>query len=165
MATKNELHVDTSSETKIAMTRHFAAPKQAVFEALTTKEALEQWWGPNGFTTEVPTLDVKPGGTWHYCMRSEEWGDAWGIATYKEVTPYGRLVLTDAFSDENGAIIPPESTVTIELNEDGEGTRMTWTSEYPTREDRDKVVEMGMEEGSVETMDKLEAFLAGTLNS
>jgi uncharacterized protein YndB with AHSA1/START domain len=151
----------------MVMERVVAAPRELVFRAYTDPEWLAQWWGPRTFETEVRTLDLRPGGTWHYCMRSEEWGDAWGIATYVEIVAPERIVYLDAFSDEAGTRIPPEGEITVTFTEiPREGGRARPSTlihsrtVYASEEERAKVLEMGMEEGMAETLDRLDELVA-----
>ena len=34
----------------------------------TTKDGIESWWGPGGFTVKVRKLDLRSGGELHYAM-------------------------------------------------------------------------------------------------
>lgn len=147
---------------QLTITRAFAAPKALVYDAFTDPNQIVKWWGPKGFTTTVKQMDVRPGGVWHYCMSSPEWGDAWGIATYHEVIPPDRLVYTDAFSDADGATNPdlPVSKTVTTFTEDGERTVLTFVTEYATQEDLQKVLEMGMIEGVSSQFERLDELLA-----
>ena len=62
----------------------------------------------------------------------------WFTGEYREVVERQRLVYTDAMSDEHGNVQPPEQTgmpeghpttthVSVELEPDGDGTRMVLT--------------------------------------
>ena len=148
--------------TRLTITRSFAAPKAFVWDAYTKAEQIAKWWGPVGFQTRIVTMDVRPGGTWHYCMSSPEWGDAWGLGTYHEVSPTDRLVYTDAFSDESGAINPelPQSTITIEFAEAGGRTNLTIHTDYATEADLQKVLEMGVTEGTESQFSRLDELAA-----
>ncbi len=147
------------SDTEMTMERAFQAPRELVWRAYTEPEMLAQWWGPRTFQTEIKEMDVRPGGVWHYCMRSKEWGDAWGRAIYREVVAPERLAYTDAFSDEQGSMIPPESEMTMDFEQDGTQTVVRSRVAYKSSADLDKVVEMGVEEGTRETLDRLDEFL------
>ncbi|MQA00794.1 MAG: SRPBCC domain-containing protein [Dehalococcoidia bacterium] len=149
-------------ERELVVTRTFNAPRALVWKAWTEPERIKQWWGPDGFTTIVPTIDVRPGGVWHYCMQSSEWGDAWGKATYREVVEPERLVYIDAFSDEAGNTAEgmPVSEVTLTFEEQDGRTLMTSRTLFASAEERQKVIEMGMEQGLSQTLDHLEEFLA-----
>ena len=147
---------------QLTITREFAAPRQLVYDAFTQPDQIVQWWGPKGFTTTVTTMDVRPGGTWHYLMRSPEWGDAWGLATYSEVSPPDRLVYSDAFSDAEGTVNQdlPESVNTVTFREDGGRTTLTIVTDYASEEDLRKVLEMGLVEGMNSQFERLDEFLA-----
>jgi uncharacterized protein YndB with AHSA1/START domain len=148
---------------QIAIERIFDAPRELVWSAWTDCEHLQHWWGPTGWTLPVCKLDLRVGGVWHYCMRSPDGKqDSWGISTYREIVEPERLVLTDAFSDEQGTVAAdmPEMLNTITFQEEGGKTRVTSTSEYGSAEELQRVIEMGVEQGVKETWDRLVEYLA-----
>ena len=155
-----KVNMEKVSDREIELKRTFNAPQDLVWRAWTEPELIAKWWGPQGFSTEVKQMDVRPGGVWHYCMRSEEWGDAWGRADYQEVEPQTRIVYVDAFSNEEGDAIPPQATVTLTYEPDGDRTLVTSRTRYEQAEDLQQVLEMGMEQGFAETLDNLDALLA-----
>jgi uncharacterized protein YndB with AHSA1/START domain len=53
---------------KITLERNYQAPIEDIWELWTTKEGIESWWGPDGFTVKVRKLDLQPGGELHYAM-------------------------------------------------------------------------------------------------
>lgn len=155
-------HVTLPSEREILITRTFNAPRALVFAAWTTPEHLAKWWGPRGWTTTIKTLELKPGGTWHYLMVADEGGhEGWSKATYREIVPPERLVYVDVFADADGNPIPglPESTVTIEFSEADGKTTVASTTLFPSMEARDSILSMGLAEGIAETWDRLEEYL------
>ncbi|MBI2756896.1 MAG: SRPBCC domain-containing protein, partial [Chloroflexi bacterium] len=77
--------VTVLSDREISITRTFEAPRELVFRAWTEPERLMRWWGPKVFTTPYCTVDLRPGGVWHYCFRSPDGQDSWGRAVYREV--------------------------------------------------------------------------------
>jgi uncharacterized protein YndB with AHSA1/START domain len=95
-----------SGAPEFTLSREFDAPRDKVFAAFTTLEALKKWWGPKGFQMVTATLDLRPGGMFHYCMRSPQGGDMWGRFVYREVVRPERLVFVNSFSDESGGITP-----------------------------------------------------------
>jgi uncharacterized protein YndB with AHSA1/START domain len=56
------------SEKKITLERTYDATIEDVWELWTTKEGIESWWGPEGFTVTVQNLDLRPGGELLYTM-------------------------------------------------------------------------------------------------
>jgi uncharacterized protein YndB with AHSA1/START domain len=53
---------------RITIERTFDAPIDDVWELWTTKEGVEAWWGPEGFTVQVLAIDLRPGGDLAYAM-------------------------------------------------------------------------------------------------
>jgi uncharacterized protein YndB with AHSA1/START domain len=96
-----------SEAQKIVITRVFDAPRDLVFRAWTEPERMKQWWGPNGFTTPVCTIDLRAGGVFHSCMRSPTGQDFWSMGVYREVVVPERIVCTDSFADAKGNKVSP----------------------------------------------------------
>jgi len=142
---------------ELIMERFFVAPRELVFSMFTDPEHIVHWWGPNGWTTTITQMDVRPGGIWHYCMHSEDGTEAWGKATYQEVTKPERLVYMDAFSDKNGNELEdmPVMKITNEFVEEGNGTKIISRSSFASQEELQKVVDMGAALGMHETFDRL----------
>ena len=95
------------AEREIVITRVFDAPRDRVFKAWTEPERVMRWWGPNGFTTPVCKIDLRPGGVFHNCMRSPEGRDFWSKGVYREIVAPERIVCTDFFSDAEGNLVQP----------------------------------------------------------
>ena len=58
----------STADREIVLTRDFDAPRELVWRAWTDPEHFPRWFGPNGFTTTVHSMDVRPGGTSAYTM-------------------------------------------------------------------------------------------------
>jgi uncharacterized protein YndB with AHSA1/START domain len=160
MTQPHTTNVTTPGDRDIVMTRVFDAPRERVFKAYTDPDAIARWWGPRGWTTENRRMDVRPGGTWHYCMRGPDGAESWGLGVYREVVEPERLVYVDSFSDADGNTVPPSMVITVTFAEQGEKTRLTVHTVFSTPEERDQVLEMGVVEGMNETLDRLEELLA-----
>jgi uncharacterized protein YndB with AHSA1/START domain len=88
---------------RITMERTFDAPIEDVWELWTTKEGIESWWGPEGFTVTVHAIDLRPGGEMRYEMRATAPDVVEGMKrmgmpvateahlTYREIAPHRRL--------------------------------------------------------------------------
>jgi len=61
-----------TSDREIVLSRVFDAPRELVFKAWTDSRHVAEWWGPNGFTTTVHEMDVRPGGVWRFVMHSPD---------------------------------------------------------------------------------------------
>ena len=94
-------------------------------------------------------------------MAGPQGEESCGLAIYHEIVEPERLVFTDYFADAQGNPVPgmPESRVTVHLTENDGITLLNSTSLYPTKEDRDRVIQMGMQEGMMESLNRLEELL------
>ena len=161
MKTINNQTVETNNN-EIIFTRIFNAPRELVFESYSSCEHLMNWWGPRECPLIYCKMDFLPGGTWHYCMKGPNEGDeSWGIAFYKEIIKPEKIVYSDAFSDKEGAVnsdMPVFDTIIL-FEEFVNKTKITMNSKVGSKEEVDKLVEMGMIEGFTETWDRLDELL------
>lgn len=92
----------TAPAKQFVIERVFNAPRALVWKAFTEKEHLKHWWGPVGFKLEVLTLDVKPGGVFHFAMKASDGSEMFGRFDYLEINAPERIVFTNAFADKKG---------------------------------------------------------------
>lgn len=137
--------------------RIFDAPCELVWRVCTDPDRLPEWWGPRSLATTVDKMDVRPGGVWRFVQRDAAGNEYAFHGVYHEVTPPERLVYTFEFEGMPGHVLL--ETVTFE-DQDGK-TMLTDKSVFQTVEDRDGMLNTGMEEGAAETMDRLAELLAG----
>lgn len=151
----------TPSDREIVITRVFDAPRATVWKAWTEAKYLTQWWGPNGWSLPVCEVDLRPGGTWFYCMQGPDAMQSCGVSVYQEIVAPERLVYTDAFADAQGNVVKtmPEALITLEFIEDGGKTTVRSVTLYASAENRDTVLKMGVLQGITETLDRLEVLL------
>jgi uncharacterized protein YndB with AHSA1/START domain len=159
---KSKTQFALPSDREIQITRTFDAPRDLVWQMYTKAEHLQHWWGPEGWTLPVCEVDFRPGGTWFYCMQGPDGMRSCGKATYLEIDAPERIVYEDAFADADGNKLEdmPVGHITVEFVAAGGKTTVIDTVRYPTKADRDKVIEMGMEAGIDQTLNRLEAYLA-----
>jgi uncharacterized protein YndB with AHSA1/START domain len=100
MANNRETSVMQDESVDIVITRVFNAPRDLVYKAWSEAERLAKWWGPRDFTWISGTLDFRPGGIFHYWMKSPDGQDMWGKFEYREIVAPHRLVFTNSHSDQ-----------------------------------------------------------------
>jgi uncharacterized protein YndB with AHSA1/START domain len=161
----------TPKTTEFSLTRVFNAPRAEVWKAFTEAGRLTQWWGPKGFTMEVAKLDLRPGGVFHYGMRSPAGHEMWGKFVYREIAPPERLVFVVSFTDAEGNIQrhPMSATWPLEVlntmtltEEDGKTTLHMSGVPINATEEEEKTFDAGrqsMQQGFKGTLDQLEEFL------
>ena len=157
MSTRTE-----TAQREIVITRIFDATPEELFRAWTDPERLIRWWAPKGFTTPHCRVDLCVGGSFHYCMRSPEGKDYWGIGVYREIVAPERIVYVDSFADTEGNPVPPshyglsashptETLVTVTFVKRDGKTKFTLRHTIPvTAEERD-----GAQQGWNEMLDRL----------
>lgn len=139
----------------IVMTHVFDAPRKLVFEAYTNPKHIPHWWGPRRLTTTIDTMDVRPGGEWRFVQRAPD-GKEFGFhGTYREIVPPERMVATFEFEGMPGHVLV--DTVTLEEQEGK--TKLTITSLFQSVEDRDGMLQSGMESGASESIERLAELL------
>jgi uncharacterized protein YndB with AHSA1/START domain len=53
---------------QLEIVREYPAPIEDLWGLWTTREGIESWWGPEGFTVKVVELDLRVGGGMRYTM-------------------------------------------------------------------------------------------------
>lgn len=147
---------------ELIMERDFDAPKELVYAAHVNPDQIGRWWGPAGWDTHTYEMEVEPGGTWHYCMRSSEDGqEAWGKVTYSEVVARERLIYEDVFADQYGNEIEgmPKMHIHLHFSEDGSRTTLKSHTLFESDEELQKTLDMHAVEGMSESYDRLEEYL------
>jgi uncharacterized protein YndB with AHSA1/START domain len=155
MVVKNTLTVTLLSDREIALTREIDAPRDLVFEAYSKPEHLRHWWGRIGSTLPVCEMDFRPGGAWHFVERDAT-GNEFGFrGEYREIVRPERIVQTFEFEGMPGHI----SLDTLVFADLGGRTRLVGTSLFDSIEDRDGMLQSGMEEGAGELFTRLEEYV------
>tara|TARA_B110001454_G_C12723218_1_gene435904 strand:- start:20384 stop:20884 length:501 start_codon:yes stop_codon:yes gene_type:complete len=156
------------NERTLVLERIFNAPPAVVFQAYTKAEHLKKWWGPRGWDVTHCTVDFRPGGIWHYCMKcvdknqGQYFGmESWGKAIYKSMSAPKSLSYTDFFSDAEGNsnMELPSTDVEVEFVDVDGKTKMITRGQYATKEALKTVMDMGMLEGISQTWDRLDEHL------
>lgn len=150
----SELTLTLPSDREIVMTREFDAPRELVFKALVDPNLIPRWWGPRNTTTIVDEMDVRVGGAWRFIHRGDD-GESGFHGEYREIVPPERIVQTFEWEGLPGHV----SVDTLTLEEVGGKTRMTASSTFENVEDRDGMLQSGMESGARETWDRLAELL------
>lgn len=162
---------NTKTVEPFVISRVFDAPRDRVWQAWTEAERLKQWFAPPAMKMTRCTLDLRPGGLFHYCLRGPDGKDMWGRWAIREVARPSRLVFIVSFSDENAGMTrhpghagwPLQLHSTVLFEAQGGKTKVTvqWLPHEATPEEirtfedgRD-----GMKQGWGGTLDYLEAYL------
>jgi uncharacterized protein YndB with AHSA1/START domain len=140
---------------EMTMTRVFDAPRELVFKAMTDPELIPKWWGPRDSWSKVDRMDVRSGGSWRF-INGDSAGNEYGFhGVYHLVAAPERVIQTFEFEGVPGHV----ALETMRLEDLGGKTRMVQQSVFQSIEDRDGMVQSGMQKGATETNDRLAEVL------
>ncbi|WP_148717111.1 SRPBCC family protein [Chitinolyticbacter meiyuanensis] len=145
------------NERQIVLSRELAFPRERVFAAWTQPEHIAHWWGPDGFTNTVHTMDVRAGGSWRFVMHGPDGSNYPNRIVYTEVDPPACLVYQHGGDNEP---FVADFHVTVRFEATASGTLLTLTMEFATAAACEKVKSFGAVEGGRQTLARLADHLA-----
>jgi uncharacterized protein YndB with AHSA1/START domain len=160
--------VDTDHDNlAITLIAEFDAPIDQVWELWSDPRKLERWWGPPTYPATIEKHDLTPGGEVTYFMTGPEGDTPRGMWRVTAVDPPTSLEFTDAFADADGTPIAdmPAHPVRVQLTERDGGTRMEMQLRFESREDMERLLDMGVVEGLQQAVSQMDALLAGRTRS
>lgn len=122
----------------MTLERTLDAPIEDIWDLWTTKDGIESWWGPDGFSVRVKKIELRPGGRLEYVMKAVDPDMLEGLkamgapletevhATYTEIVPWRRLGYdhrVDFIPDTD----PYDVAHLVEFHEGPKGVRMVLT--------------------------------------
>jgi uncharacterized protein YndB with AHSA1/START domain len=122
----------------IAIERTYPASAAEVWRLWTTKDGIESWWAPDGFTVEVQKLELRPGGELLYTMTATgpaqiEFMQSAGMPlttssrkTFTEVVEGTRLAY-DSTIDFVPGMAPYEHATVVDFTETEDGVHVVMT--------------------------------------
>ena len=130
-----------TSPAAVVIERTFDAPVDLIWQMWTDPEHFKAWYGPEGATIPVATMDARVGGTRLVCMEMQTPNgpmQMWFTGEYLQVVENERLVYTESMADEHGKLISPSemgmpeghpmtTEIRVELEDVGGRTKMVLT--------------------------------------
>lgn len=160
----------TNEKADFILVHEFNAPKEVVFNAFGSAEALNEWWGPVDSQNSVISLDFRPGGIFHYKMESNG-KITYGRFLFGKINPHYLLEFTNSFSDEHAKIVkapfdiqlPMEIFYRLGFTENNGKTTITLTGQpvhaSPEESAAFRSISTDMQKGFGATFDQLSAHL------
>jgi len=147
--------VTTPTDREIYIEQIFNAPRGRVWQAMTDPELIAQWWG-RGNKLVIEKFELERGGHWRFVEHSPQ-GVHGFEGRFREVTPPERVVQTFEWDGMPAYVI----IETMVLEDLGDGrTKLVTTSLFHTTEERDGMLQSGMEGGLNESYAALDRLLA-----
>jgi len=147
-------NVTLPSDRAIVITRVFDAPRAVVFDAWTQPEHVAQWWDPRRKPLAVCEIDLRPGGSFRFVNQGVDGLQHPFVGVYREIAPPSRLVFTTRVGPSAA-----ECVGTIHFEESEGKTILTLTMECARKEDRDAMLRMRIDVGTVQTLSNLGEYL------
>jgi uncharacterized protein YndB with AHSA1/START domain len=152
MESKSSTH-----DKELLISRTLNAPVELVWEVWTKPEHIAQWWGPDGFTNTIHTMNVEPEGEWDFIMHGPDGANFKNRSIFKEVVPFKKIVFEH--------VSHPWILATITFEERGEQTHLTWHMLFASAEEFMKVIKAhNAAEGQKQNVIRLAAYLEGLKN-
>jgi len=152
MTSSGTATVTLPTDEQILITREFDAPKHLVYKAWTTPELVKRWWSGKRGEMTIAEIDLRVGGVWRYVMVAMGGYEVAFHGEFREIVPNERIVSTEVYE----AMPDGEALNTVTFTEVDGRTTLTLLMELASKEDRDAVIDSGMEAGMQEGMDLLE---------
>ena len=129
---------------EIVVTRKYNAPRELVYKIVTDPKLIPHWWGPRNLTTHVERMEVKPGGQWRFVQHDPQ-GNIFAFhGVYHEAKAPELLIYTMEWE-----ALPGHVLLDIDRFDEQDGeTICTSRSIFETVEDRDGMLQQGMESGT-----------------
>ena len=116
-----------TQERTLVITRMFDAPRELVFKLWSDPKHLARWMGPRDYPAMQVDNDFRIGGKWRIGLHAANGNEElWQSGVYREIEPPRKLAFTFAWEGMKGGTPPNETFVTIEFEDVGGKTRMTF---------------------------------------
>ncbi len=165
MANKTEVKAEPGKQ-ELFIIREFDAPRELVFKAYTDPDLYVQWVGPNDLTMTIDKWECYEGGS--YRFTHERAGHKYAFfGVNHEVLAPERIIGTFEFDGlpERGHVIMGTERGhvimgTTKFEDLGGGrSRIVHQSVFQSVQDRDGMIQSGMERGVTEGYEKLDVLL------
>jgi uncharacterized protein YndB with AHSA1/START domain len=144
------------TDPQIVIERSYVTSIDDVWQRWTTKQGIESWWGPDGFSTQVHQLDLRVGGEMRYAMTAVappqiQFMQQAGMPltteanlTYTAIVPERSIAYTHKVDFVPG-VQPYDSGTRVEFFAEGSNVRMVITLDPMHSDEWTQRARMGME--------------------
>jgi uncharacterized protein YndB with AHSA1/START domain len=155
MARNGTATVTTPTDQEILITREFAAPRHLVYRAWTTPELVKRWWSGHQGKMTTCEIDLRVGGRWRYVMVAGEGFEVAFSGEFREIVPNERIVTTQVY-EQPGAPEGKGALNIVTFTESNGRTTLALLVQAASKEERDAILDSGMEVGMQQQMELLE---------
>jgi uncharacterized protein YndB with AHSA1/START domain len=149
-----------AADNELVLSRLLNAPRTLVFDTFTEPRHINKWWGPNGFTTTTHEMAFEVGGRWRFTMHGPDGTDYPNLIVYTEIVRPERICYDHGDDVENAA---PGFRVKVSFEDRGGKTFLTLRMTVESAAQLEEMKKFGAVEGGNQTLERLEQYLAATL--
>lgn len=140
----------------------FPVSVRRLWDAYVDPRQIEKFWGPVGWPATFTRHDVTPGGFSHYYMSGPEGERSPGYWEWLTVDPGRSFEVLDGFTGDDGEPNRdmPTTRMAMAFSGDKAASRLTTTTFFNSLEELEKLLEMGVEEGTRSAMSQIDDVVA-----
>lgn len=153
MMSKASFEIDREN-LQVTATRVFDAPLGRVWRACSDPRLIAQWWPQRFMRMTVERMDFRVGGGWIFVLEDPKGSKYRFSGEYREIVEHRRMVRTFEMEAFPVSVLALVETLTFE-EVDGDKTRLTHVSRFPSVEALEGVVRRGMPRGAADSWDRL----------
>jgi uncharacterized protein YndB with AHSA1/START domain len=146
----------------LTVTAEYPVPVERLWAAYADPRQLERFWGPAEWPATFTRHDMSPGGRSAYYMTGPDGTKSAGWWRFLSVDPVRGFEVEDGFANEDGT--PNESMPTMRMvytfAPTPTGSTFTCVTHFPSLEQMEQLVNMGMVEGMRSALGQLDDVLA-----
>jgi uncharacterized protein YndB with AHSA1/START domain len=147
--------METKENRELRITKTFKAPIEIMWEMWTNPEHIANWWGPNGFTNTIHTMDFKEGGEWILTMHGPDGTNYPNRSIFREIIPFKKIV----FEHFN-----PHFITTVLFESKGAETHVYWTGLFDSAEMLEILIKVHKaDEGQKQNIERLEKYITALI--
>lgn len=145
----------------MTVTADFPVGVRRLWDAYVDPRQIERFWGPPEWPATFTRHDVFPGGTSSYYMTGPDGSRSGGLWQFEAVDEGRSFTVRDGFAREDGTLNTdmPTMLMTFSFTETDAGSRLVTVTTFPSLEEMEQLVEMGMEQGMTSAMGQIDAVL------
>lgn len=154
---KNNLET-VVEENKVTYKKYFDVPVDLLFEVWSKPEHLMEWWGPDGFTLTIKSLDFSNGGIWEFIMHGPDGHDYQNKIQFIEISKPHFILYQHLGDGEGDEDVNFQSRIIFEAA--GEGTNLIMEQIFYSKQELERVNEKyGAIEGGKQHVGNLAKYL------
>jgi uncharacterized protein YndB with AHSA1/START domain len=162
MTTRKTKVITEPGSYEIVVVREFDASCELVFRAHVDAKLFVKWYGCQEMTTRAEHFDPRTGGSYSLLQRIGSGPEGRARGVFHEVVANTRIVQTSEFEGyPSHVVLQTTRFEAIGMNQ----TKVTKQLVFQSVQDRDAMVEFGVEHGTSESFQKLDEVLSNLSRS